>query len=296
MTWLVLGVAVALQLVAGAVRVRGWFHVIRSSCPDGRSLRYRDVVLAQLGGCGWNAVLPARAGDAVKVALVRRRMPTTPLAALVGTLVAPALVDAALTALLIAVLFGAGTLGPGDLTPNLPGTSAIAIAGALGCAGLLVLCVQRHRLVRIARDARAALAVVGRPRFIAARVVPWQLAARGLRLLSLACVLVAAGLPFGLAPALLLMALQGASASVSPMATAVRVALLAGLLAGTAQVDPAHVAAVLVAAYGAVSATNLAVSGAVIALELRTVSPQRILRYARTAVAAAGRTSPAPSA
>jgi hypothetical protein len=73
---------------------------------------------------------------------------------------------------------------------------------------------------------------------------------------------------------------------VSPTATAVRVALLAGLFAGAGGVDPAQIAAVLVTAYAATSVTNLVASGAVIALELRTASPRRVLGYARAALAA----------
>jgi hypothetical protein len=38
--------------------------------------------------------------------------------------------------------------------------------------------------------------------------------------------------------------------------------------------------------YAATSVTNLVASGAVIALELRTASPRRVLGYARAAVAA----------
>jgi Lysylphosphatidylglycerol synthase TM region len=282
--WAALAAATALQLIAGVVRVRGWFHVIRLSCPQDPPLRYRDVVRAQLGGCGWNAVLPARAGDAVKVALVRRRMPETPIAALAGTLAPPALIDAALTAALAAALFASGVLAPHDITPNLPAGSALPIALGLASLFALALALLHRRLLRIARDARAGLALLGRPRLLATQVLPWQLASRALRLLALACVLLAAGLPFALAPALLLMALQGAASSVSPTATAVRVALLAGLFAGAGGVSAGEIAAVLMTFYATSTITNLAASAAVIALELRTLSPQRIVAYARASL------------
>jgi Lysylphosphatidylglycerol synthase TM region len=278
------------------VRVRGWFHVIQLGGAQDSQLRYRHVAAAQLGGCGWNAVLPARAGDAVKVALVHRRTPEMPLAALAGTLVPPALVDAALTAMLVAALVAAGALVPSDLAPQLPGASALLIGAGVGCVVLVVAISQRRRLRRIAAEARAGLAAMGRPRFILTRVAPWHLAARGLKLLSLACVLMAAGIPFGLGPALLLLALQGASASPSPTATAVRVALMAGLLAGAGGVEPAEIATVLMTAYAATSAANLVASSAVIALELRTVSPRRVLSYARAAISTVGRAAPAGSA
>jgi hypothetical protein len=284
-SWLALGGAAALQLFAGLVRVRGWFHVIRCSCPEASSVRYRDVAVAHLGGCGWNAVLPARAGDAVKVALLRRRLPNAPLATVAGTLVVPALVDAALTLALVAALLAAGALSLGDLAFPLPGTAQVPVIAGATCVAVVVAVISRHRARRLARNVRAGLAVIGRPRFVATHVCSWQAAARGLRLLAFAFVLVAAGLPFGVVPALMLMALQGANPSMAPAATAIRVAILAGVFAGVAAEDVAagHIAAVLVASYAANSVTNLLASAAVTAWELRTVSPRRIVGYARSA-------------
>lgn len=284
MSWLALGGAAVLQLVAGVVRVRAWFHVIRHNCPEASDLRYRDIVLAQLGGCGWNAVLPARAGDAVKVALVKRRMPDQRLATIAATLVPPALVEAAFTALLLVGLLGTGLVSLKALTSALPPAgTALVIAGAV-CVGLVAALIFRRRLERLGRSVRSGLAVVGHPRVMATRVVPWLVVGRGLRLLAFALVLIAAGLPFGLVPALALMALQGATPSAGAAATAVRITLLAGILAGTgaAGVSPAQVAEALAAAYGVTSVMNLATSAAVIAWVLRTVSPRRIVGYARS--------------
>ncbi|HVD58248.1 MAG TPA: hypothetical protein VNC17_15500, partial [Thermoleophilaceae bacterium] len=202
MSWLAIGAAAALQLVAGVVRVRGWFHVIRRSCDEAAQLRYRDVVVAHLGGCGWNAVLPARAGDAVKVALVRRRLPKAPLATVACTLGVPALVDAALTAALVAALVAAGALSLADLASPLPGAAQMPVIAAAACTVVVVAVFARRHVRRLARNIRAGLSAIGRPRFIATNVVPWQVAARALRLLAFALVLVAAGLPLGFVPAL----------------------------------------------------------------------------------------------
>ena len=116
--------------------------------------------------------------------------------------------------------------------------------------------------------------------------MPWLLAARVVRLISFALVLTAAGIPFGLLPALALMALQGATPSAGAAATAARIALIAAVLAGTgaADVPATEVAEALAAAYGVTSAVNLAVSAAVIAWVLGTTSPRRVLAYARSAM------------
>ena len=294
MSWSALGGAAVLQLLAGIVRVRAWFHVIRHSCLEASDVRYRDVVLAYLGGSGFNAVLPGRAGDAVKIALVSRRVPDRRLAFVASTLVPPALVEAVFTALLLAGLLVASVVSLKTLTTALPPAgTAVVIAGALGVVVVLGV-IYRRRLQRLVREVRAGLAVLGRPGILATRIVPWILAGRVLRLLAFALVLVAAGMSFGLAPALALMALQGATPSAGAAATAARIALLATVLAGTgaADVSAARVAEALVAAYGVISVINLAASGIVIAWLLRTTSPRRVIGYARSAVRRVRRARP----
>jgi hypothetical protein len=285
-TWLALAGAALLQLLAGIVRVRAWFHVIRHSCPEATDLRYRDVVLAHLGGVGWNAVLPAHTGDAVKIALVSRRIPERRLATLAFTFVPPALVEAAFTALLLMALLGASGISPQALTPNLAPAGTVVVIAVAACLCLAAALIFGGRLRGLARDVRSGLAALSRPRMMATRIVPWLAVGRGVRLLAFALVLTAAGVPFALGPALALMALQGVTPSAGAAVTAARITLLAAVLAGMGATDlpPARVAEALAAGYGLSSATNLAASAAVIALVLRTASPRRIIGYARSAI------------
>src|SRR4051794_14148191 len=298
MSWLGLGTAAVLQLAAGVVRVRAWFHVIRHSWPGVSDLRYRDVVTAHLAGVGWNAVLPAHTGDAAKVVIVNRRMPERRLALLAASLAPVGLVEAAFTVLLVVGLVAAGVVSVDILTPTLPRGAGVLVLVAIACLALAAALVLRVRIRRFASDVRAGLAVLGRPRILCLCVAPWLLAGRGLRLLAFACVLPAAGLPFALAPALALMALQGATPSAGAAATAARIALLAAVLAGTGAsgVSAAHVAAALATAYAVTSAANLAVSVSVIAWLLRTKSPRRILAYVRSSISNVKSGAPAPAA
>lgn len=286
MSWWALAGSAVLQLIAGVVRVRAWFHVIRDSCPERSDLRYRDVVMAQLGGCGWNAVLPARAGDAVKVALVRRKMPGRRLTTLASTLVPPALVEAAFTVLLLAALLLGGIASLKTLTNALPAAKTALIVAGVVCAALVAALIFRRRLQQLVRNVRPGLAVLGQPRTMATQVVPWLVAGRVVRLLAFSLVLTGAGVPFGIVPALALMALQGATPSAGAAATGARIALLAGVLtsSGASGASPAHVAEALAAAYGMSTVVNLAASAAVTALVLRTLSPRRIVGYARSAL------------
>jgi hypothetical protein len=282
--WLALGGAAALQLLAGIVRARAWFHVIHHCCPDTGNVRYRDVVLAHLGGVGWNAVLPAHGGDAVKVVLASRRMPRRRLALLASTLLPPALVEAAFTVILIAALVAIGLVTLDTVTSSLPAAGTALSGLSVVCITVVATLFLRRRLTGLAHEVQAGLAILGRPRIVATRIVPWLVAGRALRLVAFALVLTAAGVPFGLAPALALMALQGATPSAGAAATAARIALIAAVLAGTgaADVPPTRVAEALAAAYGVTSLVNLAVSGAVIAGLLGTTSPKRIAAYVKS--------------
>jgi hypothetical protein len=277
-----------LQLLAGVVRVRAWFHVIRDSWPEARDcVRYRDVVLAHLGGVGWNAVLPAHAGDAVKVMILNERMPRRRLSFLAATTVPPAVVEAVFTVVLVAGLIATGLVTADALAAVLEPRGMVAVtAGAIVVLVLLAV-VFRRRLRRILRNVRSGLTVLSRPRILATHVIPWLLAARLLRLGAFALVLPALGMPLALVPAVAIMALQGAAPSVGAAATAARIALLSAVLGGTGAADvPAErVAAALAAAYGATSVINLVASVAAVAWLLRTTHPGRIVAYIRSAFA-----------
>jgi hypothetical protein len=287
-SWLVLATMTVLQLLAGVVRVRAWFHVIRDSWPEARDcVRYRHVVLAHLGGVGWNAVLPARTGDAVKVVILNEEMPQRRLAFLAATTVPPAVVEAGLTVLLVAGLVATGLVSADTLVETLHPAGMALVAGGAVALLLVLALIFRRRLKRIARSVRSGLTVLSRPRILATHVVPWILAGRVLRLLSYALVLPALGMPLALAPAIAIMALQGATPSAGAAASAARIALLSAVLAGmgASEVPAERVAAALATAYGATSAVNLAVSLAAVAWLLRTASPRRIVAYIRSSLA-----------
>jgi hypothetical protein len=286
-SWIALWASAFIQLIAAVVRARGWWHVVRRA--HGRAwcdLRYRDVALAQVGGMGWNAILPAKAGEAVKVALVNRRLQDRRIAALASTLVPPAVVEAFFTVGLLVALAAAGVMNREtikEVTPN-AGTAVVAI----GVAVVLVIAgfLARRHIGKLIESIREGLWILAQPRCLLTEVVPWTLAGRVLRLLAFALVMVAAGLPFGLGPAVALMALQGATPSAGAAATAARIALLAAVLSkvGGADVSATHVAEVLAAAYGITTVLNLAASGAVVAWELRTASPKKVYAYAKNSI------------
>src|SRR4051794_24937491 len=81
-----LAVGLVLHLTADLVRNRGWFGVLRAVGPEHGDLRARDVQAAAFAGGSVNAFVPARAGDLVKLAVLRRRLPESRMPTLMATL------------------------------------------------------------------------------------------------------------------------------------------------------------------------------------------------------------------
>src|SRR5947207_14670339 len=124
MTAAPLGVGVGLCVLAGLVRIRAWFAAARDACP-GASIRYRDVVAAHLGVAGFNGIIPAHGGDAIKLGLLKRRFPEVRFGLLLGSLGPPAAVEAMFTALLVA-----WAVASGSVDPPTPGQIPLPVVGA----------------------------------------------------------------------------------------------------------------------------------------------------------------------
>src|SRR4051794_35503933 len=285
MGWALLPGAVALQLVADLIRIRGWQHTVRDALPAGSRVRYRDAVVAHLAGTGWNGITPVHAGEAVKVGVMHRRLRDAPAATLAATVIPPSAVEAVLTLALVLGLAAFGVLAPDGLLGAVPISFRVPVLIAAGVAVVAVVAwlalAARGRAV--ARNAAAGLAPLRRPRMLVRYVLPWAAAARLVRLLAIALLLAGAGLPLALAPALVLMAVQGATPAAGPAGSAMGIGIAAAALPGAfaAGVSSAHVAVVLVSVQTATSAVNLAISCAVVGAMLRTASPRRVVAWLR---------------
>ncbi|HWT22283.1 MAG TPA: lysylphosphatidylglycerol synthase transmembrane domain-containing protein [Solirubrobacteraceae bacterium] len=72
--WGSLVIALALFLAYLSVRARASFHILRAAYP-GERIQYRRIWGAYLAGYGFNAVVPARGGDVVRLFLTRTSVP-----------------------------------------------------------------------------------------------------------------------------------------------------------------------------------------------------------------------------
>ncbi len=285
--WLAVGVL--LHLANQVLRGRGWHAVVRAATGETASLRRRDTILAWIAGAGASGVASARGGDAVRVLLLRRKVPRDGCPLLAGTLVAESAGEVLIGAMMLAVALAVG-VGPAIGGGGMSAAPWVLAAGLLFVGGLY-LAGRRIPAVRrtCARVSRGCV-VLRQPVTYAREVLPWQLASRGCRFASVLCFLAAFGLPATPVAVLLVVAAQGGG-RLLPFAPASVTAGAAMLAAAFEPVTGSTVAAADVAAFFVGTSTVLTVVGIASALLIcsRTVPWSQLTDAVRI-----GRTRPAP--
>jgi len=117
--WQFLGIALGLHLARLALRSYAWQTILLASYPGSR-VRYRSVLGAYVAGVGINSIVPARAGDAVKLYLIRHRIDGSSYATLAPTLVMETLFDAVVAAGFIVWAAAIGVLPTHQVYSRLP--------------------------------------------------------------------------------------------------------------------------------------------------------------------------------
>lgn len=147
---LALAGAVALYGLNTVIRAERWHALLRRA---GASPRRPDTYSLTVIGYTGNNVLPARAGDAVRVVLMAPRAGAS-FRAVVGTLLAERLLDVAVVVTLF-VLVGYAALGAvssGDLEV----IGVVTVAGLLASAAAIVLLRRSERALRFVRPMLAS--------------------------------------------------------------------------------------------------------------------------------------------
>ena len=136
--WLV--AAIGLNLLSVAARALAWDTVINQAIPPPRP-RFRYVFSAFSVGLLANAVLPARAGELARVAVLTRRLPGREgiWATLVGTVFAHRVFDVFPALLLIAYVLTTAKIPHWAIT-------SLTLVAAIGCVlfGFALLAARRH--------------------------------------------------------------------------------------------------------------------------------------------------------
>jgi len=286
-TWLLVA-AVVLHVSAQLCRGVAWHGVLAVAWP---AVTRRRACAWHVCAAGLSGVLSVRGGDAVRIVLARRELPGATVPALAGTLAAEGLFEALCSAALaiVAIHFGVAELG----AP--PATTVAAVAVAVPV--LAAVLARSARVRRIGRELLRGLAVLGRPRRWAGRVLPFLVCGRMLRLGAAACFLAAFGLPVVPAVVLAACAAQGSGAAVPiPGAgpAAVTGAMLVALPAAAAgPIDRAAVAALAIVQPAVLTAVGAALSLTLLGALSGARTPRGLVRAARSLRA---RPAPAPAA
>jgi uncharacterized membrane protein YbhN (UPF0104 family) len=117
--WEYLALALGFFFVRIIFRAWAWRTILSAAYPDVR-IRFRSVFGSYLAGVGVNSIVPARAGDAVKLYLVKHRIEGSTYATLTPTLVAETILDMFVAGTLIGWALTIGALPTHQVYSRLP--------------------------------------------------------------------------------------------------------------------------------------------------------------------------------
>ncbi len=205
--------AVLAQLAKLTCTSMAWRNVLAAAYPD-RSVRRLSIFGAYLAGVGVNAIVPIRAGDAVRVVLARRAVPGSTYTTVVSSTLVLAIFDvAAASSLLVWAALTQDALPPLGELPDLPSfdfawlldhplAAELLLAGVLIATVLVGIWISGH-VADFWERVRQAFAVVRRPPLYLRSVASWQAADWGFRFVTIWFLLDAFGIPQSLQNVLL---------------------------------------------------------------------------------------------
>jgi glycosyltransferase 2 family protein len=115
-----LALAIAAHVLKTMCTSRAWRNTIAASYPD-EEVRWRPIYASYLAGVGVNAIIPARAGDAVRLYLAHRAVPSSTYTTLVSTLLVLSFFDTGMALLIFAYALTLGVLPAVGSLGKLPG-------------------------------------------------------------------------------------------------------------------------------------------------------------------------------
>jgi uncharacterized membrane protein YbhN (UPF0104 family) len=273
--WRLAVVAVACQLLGSVCHARAWANLLQAARPD-RYVPRGAVLCAHLAGVAANAVIPAHAGDAAKIALVRRAVPGTAIATIVTTLLMLTGID---------IVLGGGALlatASSSLGPSVPRPSGIGLLIPVvlvlvaGAAAVLA----RPRLAGVLEHVRQGAALLRSPGRFLREAVSWQVGAWFARVAVAFVALHAFGLPASLVDAVLVVVATGLAGVIPflPGGVGAQQAMLVYALRKTA--SAASVIAFGVGLQVGVTLINLTVGMLALVITFRTLALRGALRDA----------------
>jgi uncharacterized membrane protein YbhN (UPF0104 family) len=192
--FLPLALAIGCHLLKTACTSRAWRNTLVAAYPDQR-VPWRKIWAAYIAGVGVNAIMPVRGGDAVKLVMAHRAIPTSTYTTLAASLVVLAIVDAAMALSLFSFALTQDVLPGLDVLPRLPSfdfawfldhpRASAVIGGVLAVLVLVAVIWIRRRVAEFKARVRQGVVVLrDRPRYLRT-VAFWQLCDWTLRFVTI---------------------------------------------------------------------------------------------------------------
>ncbi len=181
--WTAFCIALLCLLAMQLARAWAWRNVLQAAYP-GQRIPYLGVAASYLAGAGINAIVPAHAGDATKVFLVKRQIPDSSYPAVTSSFLVQTVFDTSVGVLVLLYAISQGLLPPLPRIPELPafelsfwaenpqlffitlGVTLLAIA-----IGIYYLA---HHVRRFWARVRQGLVILTEPRRYMREVFAWQ--------------------------------------------------------------------------------------------------------------------------
>lgn len=285
--WVALALGLGFHFAKVLLRTIAYRNILRAAYP-GERMRWAPVAGAYIAGVGVNSVVPGRAGDLVKLYLVRHRYPATTYATLASTLIAETLLDFVLATAFFLWALSIGVV-PSIHTPSFDWgwlfehSKATATIVALLTVLVLWLVWRTSRSASLKERLGRGFAIVRDRRRYTREVASWQLASWVCRIASLWFFLRAFHVHATVHNALLCQVVDSLSTLLpfSPGGAGTKQGFLVAILHG--QASTSRLLAFSIGQYAAVTIFNVAIGAAVIFAMLRTLRLREIIGRAKAA-------------
>src|SRR4051794_29872726 len=181
--WTTFGIALLCLLGMQLARAWAWRNVLRAAYPD-KKIPYLPLAAAYLAGAGINAVVPAHAGDATKVFLVKRQIPDSSYPAVTSSFLVQTVFDTSVGILVLLYAITQGLLPPLPQIPDLPAfeisfwadhpQALLIVTGVLLVVIGIGIFLLAHRVRRFWARVRQGLVILTEPRRYLREVAAWQ--------------------------------------------------------------------------------------------------------------------------
>jgi glycosyltransferase 2 family protein len=281
-----LALAICCHLLKMACTSRAWRNVLAAAYPEER-VPWISIYGAYLAGVGINAIIPARAGDAVRIVLAHRAIKNSTYTTVVSSTLVLSLFDMLAASFFLAWAIGIGGLPGIDVLSQLrsfdfawilarPLLFDLVVAGVLVIVGVVGIWIAGH-VANFRERVAQAFRVMSPPSRYVRKVAVWQAADWTLRLVTIWFLLAAFHIPQTLRNAGLAQVSQSVATlfPITPAGVGTEQAFLLYALSGVA--SAAVLLAFSVGAKLTITVTNVVAGFTAIFLILRTVRFNQVL-------------------